>query len=989
VPLNRERQIFEACRQLDPEGRESFIKAECGSDAKLAERIGRLLAAHDRAELDPTASTAGERRVLEDPTVIGPYRILERVGEGGMGVVYLAEQTRPIKRLVAIKIVKLGMDTKDVLARFDSERQALALMNHPNIARILDAGTTDTGRPYFVMEYVRGTSIVEYCDQRRLDVDSRMRLFTDVCFAVEHAHQKGVIHRDLKRSNILVTEEDRRPYPKVIDFGIAKATSQRLTDMTLHTQMGHVVGTPEYMSPEQAGGSGDVDTRTDVYSLGVVLYELLIGVRPFDFGDGSGGVHEILRTIREDDPLPPSARLTQLADSAPDLAERRSASVAELTRGVRGDLDLITMTALSKAPDRRYASAAALATDIQQFLSDQPVAAEAPSLWSRMRTFTRRNRSLVTVAVVVALSAAAIGVGNSFRSSTAVVEAAPRVLVLPFEYLGPEAEAYLASGISEEISHRLSGLTTLTVLGRQTAVFAASNAMTLEQMSNDLQVDFILDGTVRVQPVAEGPDSLRIRASLTDTQSFLELWTNTYAGSVNDLFGAQTTVASGVVQAVGIQLPATEERKLFTQPTDDLQAYDYFLRAKNFAGRSEQESDMRTALELFYEAAELDPDFAPAWSAVSVMRSRIRWRGYDATNLNLGLANEAGERALSINPDDADGHFALGYYNYYGFRDYDAALANFLAADERRPNDPEILYALGLVYRRRGDWDSAVSALRAAASVNPRHAQVAISLAETFLALGQYEESEAFFDQILEIAPNRPGIHLFKAWLYLATAPDTDAAIGAIRRGVETVGATQLFGLLGRYVSSADWWMSRVLASDERYQRWFESADPIAAGVDSVYHYLHSAQFYGALDRPQVSIAYHDSARTLLQTKLSIRSGDQRPGDLSLNDRSRRSDLLTFLGVSYAGLGFADSAINAASEGAALFDETFDALHGSEGWLQLALIHGMLGDRETAIQLLERVMSKPSVFRLGMLRHDPTFAPMLEDPRLQRLMITP
>jgi serine/threonine protein kinase len=988
---NRERQIFEACLKLDREDRASFIDDACSDDAQLAERVRRLLAAHDRAELHPTEAVAAAGAApLEDPKEIGPYRILERVGEGGMGVVYVAEQTRPIKRLVALKIVKLGMDTKDVIARFDSERQALALMNHPNIARIIDAGATESGRPYFVMEYVRGMSIVDYCDQRQLDIDARLRLFIYICLAVEHAHQKGVIHRDLKRTNILVTEEHGRPYPKVIDFGIAKATNQRLTELTLYTKVGHVVGTPEYMSPEQAGAGGDVDTSTDVYSLGVVLYELLVGVRPFDFGASDQGYHEILRVIREDDPPPPSVRLAQLPEGAADRAAARSTTTAHLVRKTRGELDWITMTALAKQPRRRYASAAAFAADLQKYLDNKPVTAAPPGVWSRMRTVARRYRTAVVTAATLGLAAVAVATGLSLRPApTLPIDGTPRILVLPFQFLGPTDDAYLAEGISEEIRHRLSGLTNLTLLGRQTAVFASTNAMSMEQMASELDADFILDGTVRMQRVADGPDRMRIRAALTNTNSLSQLWTDTYDGSMDDVFGAQSDVASRVVEAVGIKLPAAEERLLLAHPTDDLQAYDYFLRGKNYERRSELESDMRTALELYYESAELDPDFAAAWAAVSVMRSRIRWRGYDDSGLNLGLAKEAGERALAVDPDDAQGHFALGYYNYYGFRDYDAALDNFLAADKRRPNDSEILYALGLVYRRRGDWDAALTALGKALSLNPRNVQVAITLGETALAVGEYEEAERHFDRALDIAPNRPGIYLFRAWLYLASKPDADAALDALRQGTETVGSTRLFALLGRYVSATDWWISRTLASEEPYQRIFDNLDPIAASMDSVAYYLHSAEFHRTLGRAEMGRVYYDSVRTVLQPRVGSLPDDGSVSDLTPNERSRRANDMMWLAVAYAGLGLADSAVSLATEGAALFNPELDALHGSEGLLHLGLIHGMVGNREAAVEQLERVWLQPSAFRPGMLRHDAALAPLLEDPRLRRLLQTP
>jgi eukaryotic-like serine/threonine-protein kinase len=336
---------------------------------------------------------------------IGPYRILERLGEGGMGEVWLAEQTRPVRRQVALKVIKAGMDTAQVVARFEAERQALALMDHPAIAKVFDAGATDLGRPYFVMEKVRGESLTAYCDRERLTIPQRLELFLHVCEGVQHAHQKGIIHRDLKPSNILVTVQDDRVVPKIIDFGVAKAISQPLTEHTLYTSVAGFVGTPEYMSPEQAEAGGiDIDTRTDVYALGVILYELLTGVLPFDrhtLKDKS--IAEIRRTIRESDPLRPSTRITQLAAASTDVARIRGAEPSRLRSLLRGDLDWITMKALEKDRTRRYGSASDFAADISRHLANQPVLAGPPSAVYRSRKFVQRHRFGVATGAILAV----------------------------------------------------------------------------------------------------------------------------------------------------------------------------------------------------------------------------------------------------------------------------------------------------------------------------------------------------------------------------------------------------------------------------------------------------------------------------------------------------------------------------------------------------------------------------------------------------------
>src|SRR6266536_3225871 len=414
-PIQRQLEIFSAAleRSAGPE-RDAFLAQACASDDALRQSVENLLANHEQSgaflalpaglvgptgtRLVPVTEKPGDR--------IGRYKLLQQIGEGGCGVVYMAEQEEPVRRMVALKVIKLGMDTKQVIARFEAERQALAMMDHPNIAKVLEAGATDTGRPYFVMELVHGIKITRYCDESNLSTEGRLDLFIKVSQAVQHAHQKGIIHRDLKPSNILVADHDGVPVPKIIDFGIAKATTdQRLTDKTLFTAFEQFIGTPAYMSPEQARMSGlDIDTRTDIYSLGVLLYELLTGKTPFDTQELlAAGLDEMRRTISEKEPARPSTRLsTMLEGELTTTAKHRNTDAPRLIHLLRGDLDWIVMKALEKDRARRYETANGLARDIQRYLADEPVIARPPSKLYRVQKLARRNKLAFAAAGAVA-----------------------------------------------------------------------------------------------------------------------------------------------------------------------------------------------------------------------------------------------------------------------------------------------------------------------------------------------------------------------------------------------------------------------------------------------------------------------------------------------------------------------------------------------------------------------------------------------------------
>jgi serine/threonine protein kinase/Flp pilus assembly protein TadD len=810
-----ERQIMsllgEAVEHSSPEERAAFLDKACAGDAGRRARVEELLRAYQAAGnfLQGNRPPAEPVTPIDEPAserpgaVIGPYQLLEQLGEGGFGVVFLAEQHEPIRRRVALKIIKPGMDSKQVVARFEAERQALALMDHPHIAQVFDGGETASGRPYFVMELIRGVPLTDFCDQNRLGVRARLGLFVDVCQAAQHAHQKGIIHRDLKPSNVLVSAQDGVPVVKVIDFGVAKAIGQQLTNGTVYTGLGQLIGTPLYMSPEQADMSiVDVDTRSDIYSLGVLLYELLTGTTPFD-KERLQGVRfdELRRIIREEEPPKPSTRISTLGQAATTVSTQRQSDPRRLSQLMRGELDWIVMKALEKDRKQRYETASAFAADVQRYLHDEPVQACPPSAWYRFRKFARRNqaRLALTVGLIVAAAVLAGGVtwtlrekaGRQAKTTSKANEALweatllwEQAKVAPVGDLSKwnaaleaakRARTVLDAGSSDEETHQrvrrmLAELEEGTTAARLAAVQAGRDRRMVERL-------------VRI----------RLQANVGDGYLILGQADRDYATAFRE-YGIDLLARSPADAAAAIRKRAIQ--------ADLAAALHDWLHIRLSAKRPDPDGVSRLVQVL--GAADPDPlraglrdalarKDATALEKLAAESETLAWPtptlqllGYAISDLgNLAAAVSLLRKVRDRHPDDFWINFSLAaFLQKADPSSMDEAIACCMSALSQRGDTPGVWLAFGGALARKGDPDQALAAWRVATRLEPRFAAAYSNIGAALLAKGaDHQTVAAYYRKAIALEPAFAAAH-YNLGNLLAAKGSYDDAIAEYRETI-------------------------------------------------------------------------------------------------------------------------------------------------------------------------------------------------------------
>jgi len=903
---------------------------------------------------------------------ISHYKILEKLGEGGMGVVYKAEDTK-LGRTVALKFLPHRLTTNESeKARFLQEAKSASALNHPNICTIYYLEEVGE-QSFIVMEYVDGSTLREKLPVQK--IQDAVDYSIQVAEALHEAHSKGIVHRDIKSDNIMVNSRNQ---VKVMDFGLAKLKGSLKLTRTSST-----VGTLAYMAPEQVRGE-EVDSRSDIFSMGVVLFEMLTGAIPFRGEHEAAIMYSVLNEepdpvekYRQDVPQALAAVIARALEKDPaDRYQHADDLVSELrrirkqsTKIVRPSMEMQAMgtpgSAVSPA-GRSGAMAAGSSAEVRSGSGIQgPPATDGPP--------GKKRGLLIGLAAVltVALIAIAVFLMKEQTPDEAPSAAAERkmLVVIPFENLGSPDQDYFADGITEEITGKLSGVSGLGVIARTSAMQYKKTTKSMKEIGSELGVGYVLQGTIRWGSADGGAQRVRVSPALIKVSDGTQIWSQSYDAVMSDVFKMQSDIASQAASAMGVALLGTEKASVNAVGTTNSEAYDYYLRGTEYRHRSYQEADLKIATDMFTKAIELDPDFALAYARLAEMHFRYYWFFYDHSEERLAKGKKAADRVLQIDPDLPEGHFALGYYYYWGRLDYENALREFNIFAKARPSSAEVHLAIGAVYRRQGRMEQAAASMVKACELDPRSQEDAYNTAQTFGLMRDYPEAEKWVRKAISLSPE-----LSQNWEYLLTLTIVhDGNTVRAREAMKDAAPV----LAGKPTMPSGTDMLQVEIMDEHYPEALELAKGMVNPARSNQFFYRPKQqviaeiYYLAGDKGNAAI-YFDSAKSLLGARITERADDSR--------------FYSALGIVEAGLGHKEEAIRNGKRGLELLPVSKEAWRGTYRIYEMAVIYTMTGEYDLAAEQLERLLSIPSEFSRQYLRAIPQFKPLRNNPRFAKLV---
>jgi serine/threonine protein kinase/tetratricopeptide (TPR) repeat protein len=869
----------------------------------------------------------------------GRYQIIEELGKGGMGRVYKANDI-DVNEKVAIKLIKPNISSDiRTIERFQNELKFARKIRHKNVCQMYDLNR-EKGIYYITMEYVEGENLKNMIRMsRQLAKGTTISIARQICGGLAEAHNLGVVHRDLKPSNIMI---DREGNVRIMDFGIARSLKEKGI-----TGAGVMIGTPEYMSPEQVEGK-EVDQRSDIYSLGIILYEMVTGRVPFE-GDTA---LSIAMKHKSEAPKDPKEYNAQIPD----------------------DMSHLILKCLEKDRDSRFQSVEEMKIELENIeksipIKDREIPRKKP-LTSKEITVTFGLKKLL-IPTLLFLGIVIIGIAVwqlLTHKETPAAQEKTRLAVLPFENLGSPEDEYFADGIMDEIIARITNVTNLSVIARNSAIQYKDTKKTITEIGDELGVDYILSGTVRWQKSVTEPGRVRVTPSLIRVTDVTQIWAEVYDESFTEVFIVQSDISKQVVNALGIALFEPEMKALEARPTRNMEAYDYYLRGQDyFYRRRGQEKENRLAIEMFEKAVDLDPNFLQAYVQLAIVQINCYWYHFDRSEERVAKAKQAADKASQIDPDSAEAHTAWGYYFYHGKLDYVQALMHFNIALKKQPKNPEVLEGIAYVKRRQGELAESVIHLTAAAEIDPRSPAIALNLGDSYALMRNYQDAGKWYDRALFLNLEYPNAYYWKARMLLNRG-DTTKARKVLEAAAQTLGESHpllityhwiLVDIHERKYDAALQRLSSVLEEAFSDQFFFVPIDNLFAHI------------YSLMNNDQMAKKHYQSAVRLLEEKIKEDPEDSR--------------YYSALGITYAGLDKKEEAVQAAQKATEILPISKEAWRGTFRAIDLAQVYARVGEYDKSLDLIERLLSIPGEISVPLLRTDPVWIPLHSHPRFQKL----